>query len=191
MQSSRFRFFMGEPRSRWCNDGQGMRMGNLLIYSAATDSCIWMRATFPSSGTLILEGEESFDSPCRHRRDAEPRHPAAVIHPAAADGVEEAIVAVPQLVHVACSLCAFRSHTLPTRMRRLFTAVTCHRLGVARHGRRPAIGFASRYRWSAAAKALRSSRSVGSNSLHAMRPSTSLRRNWTLTHESPRRRRSR
>src|SRR5262249_16220556 len=94
------RFFMGEPRSRWCNDGQGMRMGNLLVYSADADSCIWLRATFPSTGTLVLENEEPFDSPCRHRRDAEPRHPAAVINPAAADGVQEEIVGVLQLVHV-------------------------------------------------------------------------------------------
>jgi hypothetical protein len=69
--------------------------------------------------------------------------------------------------------------------------VTRHGIGVARHHLRPAIGFASRYRWSASANALRSSRSVGSNSLHAMRPSTSLRRNWTLMHVIPRRRRSR
>jgi len=70
-------------------------------------------------------------------------------------------------------------------------AVTRHPFVVARHCRRPAIGFASRYRWSAAAKAPRSCRSAGFNNPHAMRASTSRRNSSTLMHVIPRRRRSR
>src|SRR5262245_49746329 len=79
-------------------------------------------------------------------------------------------------------------HICPVTLTR---AVTRHPFAVARHHRRPPIGLMSRYRWSAAAKTPRSCRSAGSNNPHAMSASTSLRRNWTLTHERPRLWRSR
>jgi hypothetical protein len=90
-------------------------------------------ASLPSTETLVLEVEEPFDSPCRHRRDAEPRHPAAVIQPAAADGVEEAIVAVLQLVHVRARYALFAVIPCQPACAVSLTAVTRHRLGVARH----------------------------------------------------------
>jgi hypothetical protein len=69
--------------------------------------------------------------------------------------------------------------------------VTRHGIGVARHYRRPPIGWRSRYLWSATATAAGFCRWLDSKRACSMSAEISAWRTWIVTHKSPRRRRSR